>query len=140
MRVVMRGFVIVLAMVLAVASPGTVLCEMDCAAVGHAAATVAMTPMSVGGSHCDGEQSDLSAHHGNSGGNTKHGAHLHSGMVATVGAAVVASPVNTFSDFAIASVDFGAPVTAHAGENSWNNNSSPPINSSSVLAPRVLRI
>jgi hypothetical protein len=144
MRIAMRGFMIVLALVLVVASAGTVLCEMDCAAVGHAASAAAMAPMSAGASHCDGEQGDsaqdLSAHHGSSGGSTKHGAHLHSGIVATVTARVLVSPVIAFLGYAVDSVGFGARVISRADENSWKNNSSPPMNSSSVFATGVLRI
>jgi hypothetical protein len=145
MRVVMRGFMIVLALVLVVASAGTVLCEKDCAAGGHAASAVAMTPMSVGTSHCDGEQVDLSAqdsstHHGNSGGHTKHGAHLHSGIVATITAQVLVSPPRTSISFAVAPTAFGVRGSARSNENFWKNNSSPPINSLSVFATGVLRI
>jgi hypothetical protein len=148
MRVAMRGFMIVLAMVLALASAGTVLCEMDCAAGGHTesdAKTVAMTPMNAGASHCDGDQmnsaaQDMGAHHGSSSGSRKHGAHLHTGIVATVGARVLISPQIKFSEFAVASVDLGARVFASFDENLWKNNSSPPINSSSVLSTGVLRI
>jgi hypothetical protein len=148
MRIAMRGIMIVLALVLTVSSAGTVLCEMDCAAGGHAeseAMTAAMTPMNAGGSHCDAERMDsamreLSAHHGSSGGNRKHSAHLHSGIVATVGARVSISPRIRFSEFAVASVDFGKLVFACADENCRRNNSSPPINSSFVFAADVLRI
>ncbi len=145
MWVAMRGFMSVLTLALVVASAGTVLCEMDCAAGGHAESAAAMTPMNAGGSHCDGEQMDLaqrdmSSHHGSSGGNTKHRAHLHSGIVATVGARVLISPGIKFSEFAVASVDFSAPVFARADENSWKNNSSPPMKSSFVFAAGVLRI
>ncbi|HEY4837813.1 MAG TPA: hypothetical protein VIH72_04360 [Candidatus Acidoferrales bacterium] len=144
-RVAMRGIMIVLALVLIVASAGTVLCEMDCAASGHPESVAAMTPMNVGASHCDGEQMDLAqpdtgAHHGSSGGNTKHRAHLHTGIVATVGARVLISPAIKFSASAVASVDFGAPVFARFDENFWRNNSTPPINSSFVFAVGVLRI
>lgn len=145
MRVVVRGFLIVLALVLIVASAGTVLCERDCAADGHAASAAAMAPMNVGISHCDGEQSDssardLSTHHRSSGGNTRHGAHLHSGIVATVTARVSVSPVIAFLGYAVASVGLRASVISRADENSWNNNSSPPTSSSSVFATGVLRI
>jgi hypothetical protein len=140
MRVVMRGLMIVLALVLVVASAGTVLCERDCAAVGHAASSIAMPPMGVGASHCDGEQID-SSQHGNSGGSTKHGgAHLHSGIVATVGARVLISPAITFSAFAVASVDLGAALLASGDEHSWNSNSSPPIDFPSGFSSGVLRI
>jgi hypothetical protein len=145
MRVAMRGFMIVLTLVLGVASAGTVLCEMDCAAGGHAESAAAMAPMNAGASHCDGEQmdsatQDIGAHHGSSGGTRKHGAHLHTGIVATVGARVLISPGIKFSEVAVASVDFGALVFARADENFWRNNSSPPINSSFVFAAGVLRI
>jgi hypothetical protein len=144
-RVAMRGLIAVLALVLIVASAGTVLCEMDCAASGHAESVAAMTPMSGGASHCDGEQMDsaqqeMGAHHGSSSGSRKHGAHLHTGIVATVGARVLISPAIKFSDVAVASVDFGAPVFVRADENFWKNSSSPPINSSFVFATGVLRI
>jgi hypothetical protein len=145
MRVAMRGLIAVLALVLIVASAGTVLCEMDCAAGGHAESVAAMTPMSGGASHCDGDQMDsatqeMGAHHGSSGGNTKHGAHLHTGIVATVGARVLILPTIKFSEFAVASVDFAAPVFPRFDENFWKSNSSPPIESSFVFAAGVLRI
>jgi hypothetical protein len=145
LRVATRGLMIVLTLVLAVASAGTVLCEMDCAAGGHLESAAAMTPMNAGASHCDGEQMDsatqeMGAHHGGSGGNRKHGAHLHSGIVATVGARVLISPGIKFSEVAVASVDFGASVFARADENFWKNNSSPPMNFSFVFAAGVLRI
>jgi hypothetical protein len=141
----MRGAIILLALVLAIASVGTVLCEMDCAAGGNAESVAAMGPMNTGASHCDGEQmdstsQDLGAHHGSSGGNTKHRAHLHTGIVATVGARVLISPRIKFSEFAVASIDFGAPMFAGADENFWKSNSSRPINSSFDFAAGVLRI
>lgn len=145
MQVAIRGFMIVLVMTLAVASVGTVLCEMDCAAGGHAESAAAMTPMNAGASHCDGEPMDsaqqkMGAHHGSSDGNRKHGAHLHTGIVATVGVRVLISPGIKFSEFAVSSVDYGAQFFARADENFWRNNSSPPINSSFVFAAGVLRI
>lgn len=145
LRITVRGLMIVLALAMVVASAGTVLCEMDCAAVEQAASSVGMAPMSAGASHCDGEQSDsaqqdLSAHHGNSGGNTKHGAHLHSGIVATVTARVLVTSAQTISSFAIAPIAVGVTVSSRANENSWNNNSSPPMNPRSIFATGVLRI
>jgi hypothetical protein len=88
----------------------------------------------------DSLMKDMSAHHGSSGGNRKHGAHLHTGIVATVGARVLISPRIKFSEFAVVSVDLGARIFARADENFWRNNSSPPINSSFVFAAGVLRI
>jgi hypothetical protein len=145
LRIATRGFVIVLALLFVVASAGTVLCEMDCAAVGHAASSVAMTPMNNGASHCDGEQIDsaqqaLSAHHGSSGGNAKHGTHSHSGIVATVTARVLLSPARAFFSFTAAPITFGVTGSAHVKENSWNNNSSPPMNCPSAFATGILRI
>jgi hypothetical protein len=140
MRLAMRGFMIVLALVIVVASAGTVLCEMDCAAGGHLELAAAMTPMNASASHCDGEQMEMSVHHGSSGGNTKHRAHLHTGIVATVGARVLISPTIKFSELAVTSIDSVAPLFARADENFWKDNSSPPINSSFVFAAGVLRI
>ncbi len=144
MRIAMRGIMILLAVVLIVASAGTVLCEMDCAAGGHAE-SAAMTPTNAGASHCDGEQMDsasreLGAHHGSSDGNKKHGAHLHSGNVATVTAQIQILPTITLLDFAAIPVNFGAAIFARAGQYSWKTNSSPPINSPSVFSTGVLRI
>jgi hypothetical protein len=143
-RIVMRGFMIVLALTLATASAGTVLCEMDCAAGGHAESAAAITPMS-NTSHCDGVQTDsarqeMGVHRGSSGGNRKHGAHLHTGIVATVGVRVLILPAIKFSEVAVASIGSVAPVFARADQNFWINNSSPPINSSFVFAASVLRI
>lgn len=148
MRFVVRGSIVVLALVFVFASAGTILCEMDCAAGGHAefeATTAALAPMNAGTSHCDGEQMDsakqeMGSHHGNSNGNRKHGAHLHAGIVATVSARVLISPRIKVSEFVVASVDFGESVFAGADENFWRNNSSPPISSSIVFAAGVLRI
>ena len=145
MRVAMRGLMIVLTLVIVVAGAGTVLCEMDCAGGGHTELAAAMTPMNAGASHCDGEQMDLGsremgAHHGSSGDNAKHRAHLHTGIVATVGARVLILPAIKFSEFAVASTDFVAPLFARTDEKFWKSNSSPPINSSFVFAAGVLRI
>jgi hypothetical protein len=141
-----RSAIIVLALVLAVASAGTVLCEMDCAVFGHAASAAAMTDGSYGGAtlHCQGEQNEIAHHqmpapHRTSSGNTKHsGAHLHARIVATATARVQISPVVTFS--AVIPVAFGAAICARTDEASWNDSSSPPVNSPSVFASSVLRI
>jgi hypothetical protein len=152
LRVAMRGFVIVLAMVLAVASAGTVLCEMDCAAGEHAASVAGMTDDAANGasSHCSGERidstrHDMSARHGSSGddtkrsGNTKHSsAHSHLRIVATAAARIQISPPRLSSDFA--PVSFGPAIFARVEENFWNNNSSPPIKPPSVFSTGVLRI
>ncbi len=145
MRTAMRGLMIVLVMTLAVASAGTVLCGMDCAAGGHAESVAAIAPTNSGASHCDGEQTDslmkdMSAHHGSSGGNKKHGAHSHSGNVATVTAEIQILPTSILSDFAATPANFGAAIFARAGQYSWKTNSSPPINSPSVFSTGVLRI
>jgi hypothetical protein len=147
-RVAIRGFMIVLALVFAVANAGTVLCEMDCAAGGHAESSAAITDGVASGaaSHCDGERIDSArldaqGHHGNSNGNTKHdGAHSHLRFVATVGAEVRISPAIKVSDFAVSPVHFDSTNFVRGEENFWNNNSSPPINSSFVFAAGVLRI
>jgi hypothetical protein len=148
MRVGMRGFVIVLALVFAFASAGTVLCEMNCAAGESAATTEGMPDGStnVATSHCDGEQidvarQDIPTHHGSSDGNTKHsGAHSHLRFVATVGGEVQIFPAIIHSEFAMSPLNFGSGILARGEEDFWNNNSSPPINSSFVFAASVLRI
>ncbi len=60
MRIAIRGHIVVLALVLAIASAGTVLCEMDCAAGGRtdSAAATNDSASGVATSHCDGEQMD----------------------------------------------------------------------------------
>ena len=57
---------VVLALVLAVASAGTVLCEMDCAAGDTGASATGMHDgsMNVAISHCDGERIDSAQHEG----------------------------------------------------------------------------
>jgi hypothetical protein len=143
-----RGAIISLALVLAVASAGTVLCEMDCAAGEHAASAAAMTDGVANGasSHCSGERidsarRDMSARHGSSGGDTKHtGAHSHLRIVATVRAEVQISPALLLSDFAVIPASFDAAIFARVEENFWNNNSSPPIKPPSVFSTGVLRI
>jgi hypothetical protein len=147
-RDAMRGFMILLALIFAFASAGTVLCETNCAAGASAASGAGMPDGSekVATSHCDGEQTDASrqdapVHHRNSGGNTKHdGAHSHLRIVATASAEVQVSPALTFSNFAATPVNFGAALFARVEQNSWNNNSSPPLKSSSVFSTGVLRI
>jgi hypothetical protein len=148
MRVAIRGSIVVLALVLAVASAGTVLCEMDCAAGGHAEAAAAMSDSASGvaTSHCDGEQMDSARHdmpspHGSSGGNTQHSVvHLHLRIVATVGAKAQISPPRILSNFAITPVSFGSAILVRLEANFQNNNSSPPIKSPSAFSTGVLRI
>jgi|SRR5579864_896479 len=148
MRVAIRGSIVVLALVLAAASAGTVLCEMDCAAGGHAeaAASLSDSASGVATSHCDGEQMDSARHdmptpHGSSGGNTKHsGAHSHLRIVATVSAEVQISPALILSNFAGTPVSFSSAILARRGANFWNRNSSPPIKSPPVFSAGVLRI
>jgi hypothetical protein len=154
LRAAMRGSMIILALVLAVASPGTVLCEMNCAAGEHVASAAGMTDgaANVASSHCDGERIDLARHdmsarHGSSGGNTKRSgntkhssAHSHLRIVATVGAEVQISPALLLSDFAVVAVSFAAANFARIEETFWNNNSSPPIRPPSDFSTGVLRI
>jgi hypothetical protein len=146
MRVAIRGQIVVLALVLAIASAGTVLCEMDCVAGGHAEASTALRDSASGAaaSHCDGEQMDPPRHdmpNSDSGGNTKHsGAHSHPRIVATPGAEVQLSRALTLSNFAVAPASFGSAVIASIEGNLRNNNSSPPINSPSAFSTGVLRI
>jgi hypothetical protein len=144
----MRGAVFVLALVLVTVSAGTVLCEMNCTAGGHAESSAAMTDgaASSATSHCDGEQIDASrqnmpSRHGSSNGNTKHsGAHSHLRIVATVRAEVQVSAALTVSDFVSTPAVFGVSIFSCVDENFWNNNSSPPIKSPSVFSTGVLRI
>jgi hypothetical protein len=148
MRVAIRSAIVVLALVLVVASAGTVLCEMECAAGGHtdAAAAIGAGASGVTTSHCDGEQMDSGRHEmpmpdGSSGGNRKHsGAHSHLRIVATAGAEVQISPALILSDFAVTPVSFGSAIPGSVAGNFWNNNSSPPIKSPSVFSTGVLRI
>jgi hypothetical protein len=147
MRFLLRGLIIVLALVLAIASGGTVLCEMDCAAGGHASPAAAINDgmASTPTSHCDGEQMDSSHHtlspHGSSTENPKRGgAHLHPRIVATVAAGIQILPKRTSSDFAVNSVVVGSGIFVRVEANLWNHNSSPPINLPSVFSAGVLRI
>jgi hypothetical protein len=143
----MRAAIIVLALMLAVASAGMALCEMDCAAGGHAASATAMMEhaTSAATSHCDGEQMDSAQHdapaqHGSSSGNTKHGVHLHPRIVATASARIQISPKRAFSDIAVNSAAFGSGIFARVEGNLWNHSSSPPINFLPVFSTGVLRI
>jgi hypothetical protein len=82
----------------------------------------------------------MAAHHGSSGGNRKHSAHLHTGIVATVTAEIQILPAIILSDFAAPPANFGAAIFVRAGQYSWNNNSSPPVKSPPVFSTGVLRI
>jgi len=146
-RGVIRGSIILLALMLALASAGTVLCETDCAAGEHAEAAAAMGGTESGAaSHCDGERidgarHDMAAHHGSPGGNAKHGgAHSHLRIVATVGAEVQIAPALILSDFAITPMNFGTAIFRRVDENFWKSNSSPPTKSPLVFSTGVLRI
>lgn len=148
LRVAMRGFVIVLALLFVVASAGTILCEMNCVA-GDPGAPAAGTPdgsMNVATSHCDGQQPesrhlDMPAPQRTSGGNTKHsGAHSHLRIVAMVSAEVQISPAATVCDFSVTPVIASASIFPMADQNFWNNNSSPPIKFPSVSSANILRI
>jgi hypothetical protein len=146
-RVAMRGSIVVLALVLVAAGAGTVLCEMDCAAGGHAEAAFAITATASGvaTSHCDGEQmdsarQDMPSPHGSSNGNTKHSAHLHPRIVATTTARIQISPKPTFSDFAVGSIVIGAAISARIEGSLRNYGSPPPISSPPVFSTGVLRI
>ena len=148
MRAVTRGLMIVLALVFAAASAGTVLCEMACAAVGHTEAAAAMSDNASGiaTSHCDGEQMDSARHdmpmpNRNSGGNTKHsGVHSHPRIVATTTARIQISPARTFSASEVNAVVLGSALFVRTGQTLWHDNSPPPINFPSVFATGVLRI
>lgn len=143
----LRGAISLLVLMLVVASAGTVMCEMDCAAGGLADAAAARCAGAggVATSHCNGEQMDSSRHdipmpNGSPSGNTKHsGAHLHPRIVATAGAEVQISPA-PISDFAVTPVSSGPAIFARIEENLRNNNSSPPITPPSVFSTGVLRI
>jgi hypothetical protein len=148
MRVAIRGQIVVLALVLAIASAGTVLCEMDCVAGGHidSATTMSDSASGVATSHCDGEQTDSPRHdvpapHGSSDGNTKHsGGHSHPRIVATATASIQILPQRTFSNLAVISDLFSSCTFVGVEGNLRNNNSSPPINSPAVFSTGVLRI
>jgi hypothetical protein len=148
MRVAMRALMIVLALLLAVASAGTVLCEMDCAAGGHTQAAAAMSDSASGlaTSHCDGEQMDSARHdmpapHGSSGGNTKHGGvHLHPRIMATTTPRIQISPSLRFSGAVTGQIVFSATLAARTVETFRNDGSPPPINFPSVFSSGVLRI
>jgi hypothetical protein len=147
-RVAMRGSMIVLALVFAIANAGTVLCDMDCAAGGRTEAAAAMGDGASGAatSHCSAEQMDSSRHdmpapHNSSGGNTKHSAvHLHPRIVATATARIQISPRHTSSYFVTDSVPSSSGILARGEANLRNNNSSPPIESPPVFSSSVLRI
>jgi hypothetical protein len=156
MRVVTRSAVILLALVLAVASAGTVLCEMECAACGFETSSRAMTDgaadfdaINVASSstampHCEGDQNETARNntpvsHGPSSGTTHHhGVHVHPRIVAT--AAVGASISPSASIFAAVHTVSDTVPPVYNFEFSSNNNSPPPINSPSVFATGVLRI
>jgi hypothetical protein len=148
MRVAIRGQIVVLALVLAIASAGKVLCEMDCAAGGHTEASAALRDSASGAaaSHCDGEQMDsprpdMPAPHGSSDGNSKHsGAHSHLRIVATATARIQISPAQILSDFAVTPVSSGAAISESVAGKFRNNSSSPPLKSPSVFSTGVLRI
>ena len=148
MRVAIRGQIVVLALVLAIASAGTVLCEMDCVAGGHidSATATSDSASGVATSHCDGEQMDSARHdnpipNSDSGGNTKHnGAHSHLRIVATATARIQISPVQILSDFAVTPVSSGAAISESVAGKFRNNSSSPPLKSPSVFSTGVLRI
>src|SRR5882724_5835857 len=101
----MRGAIVVLALMLAVASAGTTLCEMDCAAGGRADTTVASAD-AVSSSDvmpCHGGENGTTQHsaslpHGQSRGDTGHsGEHLHARIVATATAKITAVRTITIS-------------------------------------------
>jgi len=148
LRVAMRGSMIVLALVFVFAGVGTMLCDMDCAAHGHAASTAAAIDGAArtASAHCGGEQNETSRHNmpasqGSSSRNTKHtGVHLHPRIVATTTARIQISPALTLSDFAGAPVYFSSAIPGQVAGNSWSNNSSPPIKSPSIFSTGVLRI
>jgi len=148
MRVAIRGQIVVLALVLAIASAGTVLCEMDCVAGGHAEAATAMSDSASGAatSHCDGEQMDSARQdktmpNGDTGGNTKHnGAHSHSRIIATTITRIQISPAQILSGFAVTTAFSGTTFLESVAGNFRNNSSSPPLESPSVFSTGVLRI
>lgn len=148
MRVAIRGTILVIALVLAVGSAGTVLCEMDCAAGGHTEAAAAMSDGAggVATSRCDGEQMDSARRdmpmpNKSSGGNTKHsGGHSHSRIVATTTARIQISPARTFSVSVVNAAASGSPLFVRIDQTLWHDNSPPPIKSASVFAASVLRI
>jgi hypothetical protein len=143
-----RAAIIVVVLVLAVASAGTVLCEMDCIAGRHAASPAAVTDdaASVATSHCAGELIQSMPHempspHGSSGGNTKHsGVHLHPRIQAITIAKIQISSSLAFSGSVVTRVPVSVGFSPRNNKTSWNSNSSPPINSPSFFASGVLRI
>jgi hypothetical protein len=147
-RVAIRGQIVVLALVLTIASAGTVLCEMDCVAGGRTEAATAMrdSASGVATSHCDGEQmdsarQDMPARHGSSDGNTKHsGGHSHPRILATPGAKLQLSRALTLSSFAVIPISSGPASLGNVAGNSWNNSTSPPLKSPSAFSTGVLRI
>jgi hypothetical protein len=157
MRVAIRGSIVILALVLAVASAGTVMCEMNCAACGNETSGRTITDegtnvvlaannasSSVVMAHCHGDRNEtarnrMPASHDPSGGTTNHhGVHVHPRIVATAVAGIsISLSVSIFR--AIHTVSNAVPAV-YTFEFSSNNNSSPPINSPFVFAAGVLRI
>jgi hypothetical protein len=142
----MRGAIVVLALMLAVASAGMALCEMVCAAGGHGDTTVASidTATTSDVMSCHGGETDATTHnsslpHGPSHGNTRHaGGHLHARIVATAGAktptarAATISVVNNFHP--------KVALVISLYEYSRSSLNLPPIKLSSAFATGVLRI
>jgi hypothetical protein len=143
---VLRGAIFGLALILAVASAGTTLCEMDCTASEHSDATVASTDTAsnVDVMTCHGGESDSALHNssspqGQSHRSPKHtGGHLHARIVATAAAKAPAARAVTIS--ISSNLLSSIPLPTKRNAFLQGNRIFPPINLSSAFATGVLRI
>jgi hypothetical protein len=142
----MRGLIILLAIVFALASAGSVLCEIDCASGGSLQGKISMEGNANGATsmRCHNHEGSKLSHDRpapdrNSGGNTKKcGVHGHTRIVAKANAGTRAIPAGASRTPALVS---GSRAGSAFNENNLRSSDfSPPISPPSVFTIGVLRI
>jgi hypothetical protein len=142
----MRSLIILLALVFAVASAGTILCEIDCEAGRLARESASMIggatsamPMHCHNQHAGTQRQQTPEPHGNPGGNTKDcGVHGHGRIVATANAKI--SVLNYGAAAALGSINATPARASIIQDGALRRRFSSSIGSPSIFASGVLRI